>query len=465
MTKQVKNWQYLLLKNTSAFCLIVILLLPKFPFISISGSQVALRFEDFAILLVYLVLGSIIVFDLSSFFKNRINQTVFIYLFVGLVSLLSAIFVTHTVEFKIGLLHFLRRFEYMGMFFVGLYVIREKKDLVFFIKIILLALVYVFIVGLGQRYFNWPIITTQNNEYAKGIALYWVPGAHIPSTFAGHYDLASFLVTVMPLIAGLIFGTKRALKELGVKTRFMLWRIILLVLFSLCLWLLVSAAQRISIVSYGIGVGAILILLRKYKYLFLVMVASLIFISMSSKLMDRYIQLFEVLSHRITLSEVNSVYAQEDATESQRINTLTPTPKPVEVVEDRSTSIRFNVEWPRALRALKKNPLLGTGYSSITLATDNDFLRMLGETGILGFLALCYLLIEIGLQALKNFPLQKRGLMEIFILSYLAASGGILLLMMFIDILEASKYATFFWFMSGMCVSVTYILQRKNESR
>lgn len=238
-----------------------------------------------------------------------------------------------------------------------------------------------------------------------------------------------------------------------------------MLLFITGLWLLVNAAQRISILSYGIGVGAVLILLRKYKYLLLVAVASLIFISMSSKLMDRYIQLFKVFGQKLSHINVVSIYAQEFDMESQRINTKTPTPKPVQLIEDRSSSIRFNVEWPRAIRALKKNPLLGTGYSSITLATDNDFLRMLGETGILGFLSLCLVLLGIILRGLKNFPLRKRGLTEIFVLSYLGAIPGIFLMMLFIDILEASKYATFFWLISGMFVSATNLLEKKNYDK
>ena len=46
-----------------------------------------------------------------------------------------------------------------------------------------------------------------------------------------------------------------------------------------------------------------------------------------------------------------------------------PTPEPIQIATQRSGEIRFKVEWPRALRAFAKNPLLGTGYSSVTLAT------------------------------------------------------------------------------------------------
>ena len=46
---------------------------------------------------------------------------------------------------------------------------------------------------------------------------------------------------------------------------------------------------------------------------------------------------------------------------------------------DVSFTTRFQGEWPNAIKAFKRNLLLGSGYSSITLATDNSFLRMLGR--------------------------------------------------------------------------------------
>ena len=67
----------------------------------------------------------------------------------------------------------------------------------------------------------------------------------------------------------------------------------------------------------------------------------------------------------------------------------------------------MNVEWPRAIRALKKNPLLGTGYSSITLATDNDYLRLLGETGVLGFLAFLLIGVRLIKRYLIAYPFKK----------------------------------------------------------
>ena len=65
-----------------------------------------------------------------------------------------------------------------------------------------------FLYGFGQMHFSWPVIITQNYEYAKGVALRWVPGSQLNSTFAGHYDLATFLVFTLPIFISLYFVVK-----------------------------------------------------------------------------------------------------------------------------------------------------------------------------------------------------------------------------------------------------------------
>ena len=122
--------------------------------------------------------------------------------------------------------------------------------------------------------------------------------------------------------------------------------------------------------------------------------------------------------------------------------------------EDRSSSIRFNVEWPRAIRALRKNSFLGTGYSSITLATDGQFLRILGELGILGLSAfgLIFLVLVRKYLAALSF-LKKINLETIYLIGFGGAIVGVLINSLFIDIFDASKFAIIFWLMSGMAIA------------
>jgi hypothetical protein len=300
-----------------------------------------------------------------------------------------------------------------------------------------------FIYGFGQMHFSWPVIITQNNEYAKGIALRWVSGSQLNSTFAGHYDLATFLVFVLPFFISLFFLLK------GFWSKVVLGGVILS-----GLWLLANTASRISIVSYFLASTASLLLIKKYKAIILTIAVSLIIFSLTGSVIDRYTQVFSVY-YQMMVSKFKVKAADINGLPERRENTNSM-PSPPPVFEDRSTSIRLNVEWPRALRAFKKNPLLGTGYSSITLATDNDFFRLLGEVGILGFLA--FILIFSNIFNLAKKMLSKPFLLNAvelaFTVSFIGGLIGILLNALFIDIFEASKFAIIFWLITGMFVSL-----------
>jgi len=440
-----------LLKYLIAATILVIPLYQKFPFMRVKGTFVAIRLEDFLIAALALVTFFLIIPRFKDFLRDEINRAIVLFLVVGLISLLSGIFLIDTVVPSVGLLHWLRRIEYFIPFFAGALAISiNKRNLELYLKLIVIVVAIAFIYGFGQKHFSWPIIITQNLEYSKGIALSYVPGSHINSTFAGHYDLATFLVLVLPIIISAAFLLK------GVSTK-----IVLLITGFCGLWLLVNAVSRISILSYLVSCSLALFLIRKYKAIVFVGAASLVimlFLGLSTNLGARYTRLIEVTKEKIfnvNYVLLQEVFAQETSLPKKLQVTLTPTPTPV--FEDRSASIRLNVEWPRALRALSKNPLLGTGYSSITLATDNDYLRLLGETGLLGFLAFFLIWTKIGTLLIRALPLKKnyKGLELVFLAGLLGALPGIFLNAFFIDVFEASKLATIFWLLTGMMVQLT----------
>ena len=453
------NLLELITKYSVAAILLAVPLYPKFPFIRVPQTFVSIRLED--LLIAFAALVWLIGFSpgMKRFFKDGINRSIIIFLAVGSVSLFSAIFVTSTVVPHVATLHLLRRIEYFVPLFLGIEAVRKKPgNLEFYIKILLLVLVWAFIYGFGQKYFSWPVIITQNEEYSKGIALRWVFGSHINSTFAGHYDLATFLVMTLPIIIAAFFLLKNVKQKVGLG---------LIVLAGL--WLLVNTASRISLFSYMFASTVSLFLIKRYKAIPLVLAVSVAFVSFSGNLQARYGRLFEVgkekiqniLFYRLT----PSIYAAEEFTVSglpEKRAGSTPTPTPTPTFEDRSTSIRFNVEWPRALRAFLKNPLLGTGYSSITLATDNDYLRLLGEVGVLGFLAFFLIFVNFGIKILPSYPFHKNftGLELAFISGFVGALPGVFVNAIFIDIFEASKFATIFWLFAGMTVMLA---AKKNE--
>lgn len=447
------------LKYTIAVILLTVPLYPKFPLISIPGTYVAVRMEDFVMVFASLLLFYLLRQNLKSFFSNNINRSIFLFLFVGLVSLFSAIFVTQTVTPLLGLLHWARRVEYLIPYFLGVFAMSlRKSDLEFYLKVIMVSILVSFVYGLGQRYLQWPIIVTQNLEYSQGLALRYISGSHINAGFAGHYDLGTYLVLMLPVFISLFFLVKTF------RTKF-----ILLFCVSGGLWLLSFSGSRISAFSYIIASSLALIFIKKYKAIPIVILISFIFFSMSPNLTSRYLRIFQVTSKKIlgiVHEKVHPVaaFAQDESLNLPIKRVVPPSPPtPSPVFEDRSTSIRTNVEWPRAARAFFKNPILGTGYSSITLATDNDFLRVLGELGLIGFGAFTLIFLRQAKYFFVKSPLISHYKGEE--LAYLSgiSSGfiGVLINSFVLDVFEASKFAITFWLVTGMAVSL--LNYKKNE--
>lgn len=429
-----------IIKYAAATILFVIPLYPKFPLLNIPKTYVSIRLEDFLILIISAIWLFCEYPRFKELLKDNLNISILIFIFVTFVSVLSGILLTQTVVPHIGFLHWIRRIEYFMVFFIGFSAARSSQNISFYIKCLFIVVSILFIFGLGQKYFNWPIITTQNYEYSKGVALRYTAGAHIPSTFAGHYDLATFLVLVTPVFFALFFTIKDNVKRM-------------LILIPICFsyWLIVNAISRISIVSLLIGVSFALFLIRRYKEIPIVILVSVIVVLFSSNLIDRYSKIIEVIFNKTSnLIQSVNIYAAERAV-----------PTPIPIIEDRSTSIRLNVEWPNAIRAFSKNPLLGTGFSSITLAVDNHYLRLLGEVGIIGFLAFLLIFLRITTILIKIVPLPGTiGIKDAYLAGIIGAIPGVLTNAVFIDVFEASKIALMFWLLIGFAVSLARNYQK-----
>ncbi|HEX6977283.1 MAG TPA: O-antigen ligase family protein [Patescibacteria group bacterium] len=440
-----------LIKYGIAAILIAVPLYPKFPFLNIPGTYVSVRLEDFLIMVVSIIWGISIIPRIKYVFKDKVNIAIFLFFAVSLVSTISGILLTQTVVAHIGLLHWLRRVEYLIGFFIASTTLRSEKDLIFYIKSIALVVVVVFVYGWGQKYYTWPVITTQNDQFSQGIALRYMPGGHLVSTFAGHYDLASFVILVAPIFVALLFASKESLREVLKDKRLVITKGALIALILMSFWLVANTASRISSMSFLISLSLALIFVRKVRLIPIVVILGFLFFFLTSNLVGRYLEIFNVVVKKVTgqVHIVKDAYAQE-----RRLNALTPTPTPIPVLQDLSTSIRLNVEWPRALRAFEKNPLLGTGFSSITLATDNDYLRTIGELGALGFASLMLLLFRIVRGLIKRLPIPKTiDIKSAYMVGIIAALPGVFINAVFIDIFEASKFAIMFWILVGFCFS------------
>lgn len=455
MQKSMQNL-LLKLKNTIIYQIVLILLFvtiyPKFPFVRVPGTFVSIRVEDILIGGMFFVNLPLIIGKYKKLLSERVTYSYLLFLFGAFLSLLAAIFITKTILIHIGTLHFLRRVEYFIPFLLTLLIPMTKKNLQFLTAIIIVILMIVFAYGFGQKYYNLPVIVTQNEEYSRGIALRYQEGGHLNSTFAGHYDLASVLILVLPFFITL-FSLRKKMK----KNAF--GNLLLLVSVVCGIWLLAFSGSRISTFSFMVAFILALSINRKILHIGFFILLSLAILGLSPSLRERYIRIYDVVKTKII--EMGSIFASEayaveplGVPEKHVQVDITPTQPPI--FEDRSTSIRLNIEWPRALRSFYKNPLLGTGYSSITLATDNDYLRLLGETGIVGIIGFTVFIISIFTYikyAVLNLSLFDT-LEKAYVSSFSSSLLGVFINAFFIDIFEASKFAIVFWIFLGIFVKI-----------
>src|SRR3989339_2079965 len=88
-------------------------------------------------------------------------------------------------------------------------IFNTKKRLISVLIVLFLTLIVTNLYGLGQQYLDWPVISTTNSEFSKGLILRLTPGARVNSTFAGHYDLAVFLAMAISILTALFFVFKK----------------------------------------------------------------------------------------------------------------------------------------------------------------------------------------------------------------------------------------------------------------
>src|SRR3989339_1329860 len=492
-----------LLKVMLAIFIFMVPLWPKLPIKMINYTYIAIRLED-----IFLVLMSL-VFIVQLIRKKVKLNTTFLWIFViywlaVFASAFWGIFIGKTIQFyHLGLLHSLRRVEYMIVFFIASSIIRNKKDFFKFMNFFLISVFLVALYGLGQKYLGFPAVQTMNPEYAKGYILYLTPEARISATFAGHYDLASYLIFAIPIVLSFFFYFKK--------------NYLYLFTFILSLTVLIDTSSRISFGAYVVSTIVFLFLIRKYLFTVFVIILTIGLMFISKDLGNRFFRTFQV--KRILVDEkTGSVYVNQNITTKElpagsfyvklkdqtteapvaantetfkkqivqeQVMKVTSTGKKLSnnefdkliaslsanlkgvntIVSDISFATRIQVEWPRAIEAFGKNPVLGTGPSSITEATDNDFLRWLGEIGLLGTTMFMIILLSF----IKDvFTKIDRSIKENRLLAYGFIFGLIALLInaTYIDVFEASKVAYTFWTVAGLFIGYVGLnskLKNQNE--
>jgi hypothetical protein len=490
----------------SLFLIIFIPLYPKIPLIGLTHVNVYIRAEDFIVSVVVLFYVIQLIRKKQSL-KTPLTLAIIAFWISGFIStLLGVLFIfphlndptitgNPSIYSRNALLFYARHIEYMSLFFIAYAGIKNKKNIKIVIPAIVLTLLLVVLYGYGQRFIpqRFPAFSTMNEEFAKGIPLVLDAAGRLQSTFAGHYDFGAYLVMIIPLIGSLIFGYRNWFVRIG-----------LLSLGFLSFVALLMTQSRTSFVMYLMAVIFMLILQKQKKWILPVIIISFVLLKTFTGLYGRYAATFSSVNRivdartgkvigygdningQIVVDNVQpsgpGLYAGSLSTEGKKIGsasnitikTQKGNSKSIDVQNlqgdfviqkasalDASLTTRLQAEWPNAIKALKRNLLFGSGYSSITLATDGNYFRFLGETGFAGFGLFGLIFLIYSIYVAKTLKDVDDKLTRSFVLGVSAGIFGLALNAVLIDVFESSKIAYTLWLFVGITLGTLELYRKK----
>ena len=193
------------------FLIFFIPLYPKLPLLDIKNTWVYIRIEDFIVVLSLIVLAYFVIKKKVTL-SSPLTIPILVFWLLGAISTIHGILIIFpnlaNVFPNVAFLSYVRRLEYLSVFFLAFSSFRDKKWIKYIIFVLAGTLLLVSIYGIGQRYLGFPAYLTMNEEFAKGEPIRLSPLSRVPSTFAGHYDLAAYLVLIIPIMVSVIFGIK-----------------------------------------------------------------------------------------------------------------------------------------------------------------------------------------------------------------------------------------------------------------
>ena len=536
----------------SLFLLALIPLYPKLPILDIAHTWVYVRAEDFVVVLALLIWVTLL-FAKKITLKTPLTLPIVLFWIVGAISTLHGLLLIFpnldNMYPNVALLSYLRRIEYLSLFFIGFAGVKDKRLIPYVTAVLSITLLLVVAYGIGQKYYGFPAFLTMNEEFAKGIPIKLSPLSRVSSTFGGHYDLAAYLVLIIPILSSMVFGFRNWFIKVFLMGVVVSGFVLLFMTVSRSSFfvLLLSMIFMLFLQKRKLAIAATVI------SCFVVVFISLTF---STSLFERFgntvkkidvlvdAQSGEPIGHLKEVEssgfenkpillqsaqstrEIFTAIAYSDtpqASFSAATLTLGQLPPIVPLVTepniptgedlpqgtgyvnlpltpisntigrfyyqksdkktantnkiiaiqgdflvkkvtayDLSFTTRFQGEWPKTLELFRKNIVFGGGYSSTGLAVDNNYLRILGEVGLLGFLSYFSIILIALIYIKKVLPSVDSYIVKSFVYGFIAGAFGLALNAVLIDVFEASKIAFTFWLLMGIILGTLHLYNSKN---
>jgi O-antigen ligase len=374
------------------------------------GRGVTLRLEDFLLAVIGLswLARNAVKKELGLFLKTPLNKAI---LFYGLVCILSTGLgvMTGRVGIKTGSLYVLKYLEYFIVFFMMVNHVRNTEQIKRFVFCLFLTCFIVSIIGIFQIPGGGRVSAPFEGEIGE------------PNTFGG------YLLFIGVVAAGLLAKTENS------KTK--------QILAVLILCIIPPFLFTQSRTSYLAIIPALMVL---------------------GLMADRRIIIIGVL----VLAFLISPLFLPEAVKNRVMYTFTQPEEKGQILIgdirlDTSTSARL-VSWKESLQDWPKHPLFGYGVTGYQFV-DAQFPRVLVETGILGFIAFCYLLFSIFKVTLNNLKNLKTPYFQGLAIGFLAGFVGLIVHAIGANTFIIVRIMEPFWFFAGIVVVMPAMERQQAE--
>ncbi|MFH1459637.1 MAG: O-antigen ligase family protein [Candidatus Omnitrophota bacterium] len=390
------------------FLLIFFMLLsPEFSLGGVRGRDVVLRIDDIFLFVVFLgwLAKMALNKEIGLSKVTPINSSIIVYIFVYVIGTLIGI-LNGTTRLIASIFYLLKYVEYFMLYFMVVNSLKDKKQIKFFVYAMLA-------VALGISFY--------------GCFMHLSGAERVTAPFEGEggepNTLGGYLMMMMMIATGLILNLPSLKKKIILAAG-------MCVAFAAFLFTL----SRGSWVSFIPAYAVLLFLSRKGKLMLLIV--SLLFILLFSVIFPSF------------------VYDRIEATFKDT------TPRTImgrEVVVDGSAAARIDT-WKDSIKHWSRSPIFGNGAGSAGSVVDNQYMRVLIETGLIGIIAFLLLLFSIYRSCLNVYTQVEddhfaHGLTAGFLAGYvglLVHSFGAATFIL-IRIMEP------FWFLTAMVIMLPHL--------
>ncbi len=400
----------LTLVNTEAGLAILIfsmLLSPEIIVGEVPGRDIVIRIDDLLLIIITFawMAKTAINKGLALFTKTPLNKIIIVYVLVCVIATLRGVALGFVVPEK-GFFYVLRYIEYFLLFILVANHIHSKKQIKFFLGTFFITCAIVSVYGLIQIPLGVRVSAPFEGQVGE------------PNTFGG------YLLFIFCLALGI------SLKKAPRNLKYALGGLI--VLISLPFLYTLSRASYLAIIFSFIT----FIFFSKRK----LVLAAVMFTIIVSVLIIRPEAVLERVKYTFSiedesLARVGGVYL------------------------DYSSSARI-FSWLDGIKAWKKTPILGRGITGFAFL-DGQYIRILPELGMVGFLVFLWLLWTIYKNSLGIYRQMDDGLYKGLALGYLAGFIGLAIHALTANTFILIRVMEPFWFVTGIIMMLPKVKEEE----